>query len=167
MMKEKYPVMANAIVDDMNYVTEEDQKYLAELPPQLEMDIDGVKILFVHGSPRTNNEDILPGKPLEEIEEIISGTNADLILCGHTHVPCGYQTNNKQTVVNVGSVGRPMTPAPMACYAVIDLENGIFNIRHKFVDYDREKAAELVKNRSFEDADKLAELLINPVMRHV
>ena len=167
MMKEKYPVMANAIVDDMNYITDEDQKFLSELPPQTEMEIEGVKVLFVHGSPRANNEDILPNRELTEIEEIISGVDADLILCGHTHIPCGYQTNNKQTVVNVGSVGRPMTPTPLACYAVIDFEDGIFNIRHKFVDYDREKAAELVKNRSFEGADKLAELIINPVIRHI
>lgn len=167
MLKEKYPVMANAIVDDMNYVTEENQKYLQDLPAQLEADIEGVKVLFVHGSPRANNEDILPNKPLEEIEEIVEGVEADLILCGHTHIPCGYQTTNKQTVVNVGSVGRPMTPTPLACYAVIDFENGGFNIRHKFVDYDREKAAEQVRARSFEGADKLAELLINPVVRHV
>ena len=167
MMKEKYPVMANAIVDDMNYITDEDQKFLSELPPQTEMEIEGVKVLFVHGSPRANNEDILPNRELTEIEEIISGVDADLILCGHTHIPCGYQTNNKQTVVNVGSVGRPMTPTPLACYAVIDFENGIFNIRHKFVDYDREKAAEQLRARSFEGADKLAELLINPVIRHI
>lgn len=167
MMKEKYPVMANAIVDDMNYITDEDQKFLTELPPQTEMEIEGVKVLFVHGSPRANNEDILPNRELTEIEEIISGVDADLILCGHTHIPCGYQTNNKQTVVNVGSVGRPMTPTPLACYAVIDFENGIFNIRHKFVDYDREKAAEQLRVRSFEGADKLAELLINPVIRHI
>lgn len=167
MMKEKYPVMANAIVDDMNYITDEDQKFLTELPPQTEMEIEGVKVLFVHGSPRANNEDILPNRELTEIEEIISGVDADLILCGHTHIPCGYQTNNKQTVVNVGSVGRPMTPTPLACYAVIDFEDGIFNIRHKFVDYDREKAAEQLRVRSFEGADKLAELLINPVIRHI
>ena len=167
MMKEKYPVMANAIVDDMNYITDEDQKFLTELPPQTEMEIEGVKVLFVHGSPRANNEDILPNRELTEIEEIISGVDADLLLCGHTHIPCGYQTNNKQTVVNVGSVGRPMTPTPLACYAVIDFEDGIFNIRHKFVDYDREKAAEQLRVRSFEGADKLAELLINPVIRHI
>ncbi len=167
MLKEKYPVMANALVDDMNYVTDEDKEFLKNLPPLLEADIDGVKILLTHGSPRANNEDILPNRPLEEIEEIIAGTDVDLILCGHTHVPCGYQTTNKQTVVNVGSVGRPMTPTPLACYAVIDLENGVFNIRHKFVDYNREKAAEQVLARNFEGADKLAQLLINPVERHV
>ena len=167
MLKENYPVMANALVDDINYITEDDKKFLEELAPMIFADIDGVKILFVHGSPRANNENILPGRPLDEIEEIIADTEADLILCGHTHIPCGYQTNKKQTVVNVGSVGRPMTPSPLACYVVVDSENGIFNVRHKFVDYDREKASELVRARNFEGADQLAELLINPVNRHI
>ena len=166
-VKSKYPVMANALVDDINYITEDDKKFLEELAPMISADIDGVKILFVHGSPRANNENILPGRPLDEIEEIIADTEADLILCGHTHIPCGYQTNKKQTVVNVGSVGRPMTPSPLACYVVVDFENGIFNVRHKFVDYDREKASELVRARNFEGADQLAELLINPVNRHI
>ena len=67
---------------------------------------------------RANNEDILPEMPIEVVEEIIEGTDAKLILCGHTHVPCAYQTNKGQTVVNVGSVGRPMTPDPksLLCY---------------------------------------------------
>lgn len=167
MMKEKYPVMANAIVDDVNYVDEAGKDFLANLPPMLQMEIEGVKVLFVHGSPRANNEDILPNRPLSEIEEIIDGTDAALILCGHTHVPCGYQTNSMQTVVNVGSVGRPMTPTPLSCYAIIDFQDGTFNVKHKFVDYDREAAAEMVRKRGFDGADKLAELLINPVVRHV
>ena len=167
MMQDKYPIMANAIEDDVLFVDEETKEFLKNLPPQLEENIEGVSVLFVHGSPRRNNEDILPAKPLEEIEEIISDTDADLILCGHTHVPCGYQTTKNQTVVNVGSVGRPMTPTPLACYAVIDFDNGKFDIRHKFVEYDRETAANLVRIRNFEGADKLAQLLINPVERHV
>ena len=167
MMQDKYPIMANAIEDDVLFVDEETKEFLKNLPPQLEENIEGVNVLFVHGSPRRNNEDILPAKPLEEIEEIISDTDADLILCGHTHVPCGYQTTKNQTVVNVGSVGRPMTPTPLACYAVIDFDNDKFDIRHKFVEYDRETAANLVRIRNFEGADKLAQLLINPVERHV
>ncbi len=167
MMQEKYPVMANAIVDDVLFVDDVTKEFLANLPPQLNLEIEGVNVLLVHGSPRRNNEDILPGRALEEIEEIISDTDAELILCGHTHVPCGYQTNKNQTVVNVGSVGRPMTPTPLACYAVIDFEDGKFDIRHKFVDYDREAAANLVKIRNFEGAEKLAQLLINPIERHV
>ncbi len=167
MLKEKFPIMANAIVDDMYYVEEERREYLKDLPPMLQFEVEGVKVLLVHGSPRANNEDILPNMPLDKVEEIIADTDADLILCGHTHIPCGYQTTTKQTVVNVGSVGRPMTPSPMACYAIIDFNDGKFTVKHKFVDYDRELAAQILSIRTFEGADKLAQLLINPVVRHL
>lgn len=167
MLEERFPVMAKSIVDDIAQLSDEDIAYLNGLPPQVMLEVGGLNLHLVHGSPRANNEDIMPGMPIETIEEIISGTTADLILCGHTHTPCGYQTNSKQTVVNVGSVGRPMTPTPLACYAVLDIEDGRFSIKHKFVDYDRELAALLVRERQFEGADKLAELILNPVVRHV
>lgn len=165
--KNKFPVMAYALADDV-FVLEDDKKeYLRNLPPQMQLEIEGVNVLLVHGSPRRNNEDILPDMPLEKVEEIISDTQADLILCGHTHVPCGYQTNKKQTVVNAGSVGRPMTSNPDACYAVIDFQNGEFSIEHRFVNYDRETAAQIIKQRGFEGCDKLAQMILHPTQRHI
>lgn len=165
-MKDKFPVMACALVDDVCILENDKKEYLSTLPPQQELEIEGVKILMVHGSPRRNNEDILPGMPIQTVEEIVEGTDADLILCGHTHVPCGYQTNKKQTIVNAGSVGRPMTSNPEACYAIVDIENGKFSIKHRFVDYDRETAATLVKARGFEGCEVLAEMILHPTQRH-
>ena len=159
--------MANAIADDVLALDDSHRAFLENLPPQLSLDVEGCSVLLVHGSPRANNEDILPGMPLDVVEEIIEGTTEKLILCGHTHVPCGYQTNTNQTVVNVGSVGRPMTPQPKACYAIIDFSQGSFEIRHRFVDYDNVLAAQLVSQRSFVGADRLADLLLNPVERHI
>ena len=167
MMKANFPIMANAIVDDVAQLTDEDKEYLRNLPPSLLLEFDGVDTLLVHGSPRENNENIMPNMPIEQVEEILADTDANLILCGHTHIPCGYQTNKKQTVVNVGSVGRPMTQNPVACYAIVNFDNGNFEIKHKFVSYDKETAANIVKTRNFEGAEKLADLLINPVTRHV
>ena len=166
-MKDKFPVMANALLDDVKILDENSKEYLKNLPPQKELEIEGVNILMVHGSPRRNNEDILPDMPIKEIEEIIKDTKADLILCGHTHVPCGYQTSTKQTVVNVGSIGRPMTKNPEACYVVADFKNGSFSIEHRFVDYDRESAANIMKTRNFDGAEKLAEMILHPTERHV
>ena len=105
--------------------------------------------------------------PLKEIENMLAGTDADLIFCGHTHVPAGYQTNSKQTVVNVGSVGRPMTSEPKSCYVIADFQDGGFSIEHRFVDYDRETAAEIIRARGFEGADKLAGMILNPTSRHI
>ena len=165
-LSKTFPVMANALLDDVDIIEKDKKEFLAELPARKELMLEGVSVLMVHGSPRRNNEDILPNMKISEIQEIISGEIANLILCGHTHVPCGYQTLSAQTVVNVGSVGRPMTGTPKANYAIIDFDNGSFTVEHREVEYDYELAAEIIRQRQFEGADELADQLILPVLRH-
>ncbi len=166
-LEEHAPIMAQAIADDVSLLDDSYRAYLSNLPPQLSLDVEECSVLLVHGSPRKNDENIFPEMPLEEVEEIISGVSEKLILCGHTHVPCGYQTNSGQTVVNVGSVGRPMTEKPYACYAVIDFENGSFELKHRFVPYDNQLAASLMSARGFIGADRLADLILSPTERHI
>ena len=162
-----FPVMGHALADDVLFLSDDRKEFLKNLPAQKELEVDGVKVLLVHGSPRYNNEDILPDMPISEIEEIIKGVNADIIFCGHTHVPAGYQTNTKQTVVNVGSVGRPMTKEPKSCYCIADFKDGCFSLEHRFVDYDREKAAKIMSARNFDGAQKLADMILHPTSRHI
>lgn len=166
-VKKVFPIMANALADDILIIEDDKKNYLAKLPPQKSIELEGVKILMVHGSPRRNDENIMPNMLLTDIEEIIKGTTEDLILCGHTHIPAGYQTSSKQTVVNVGSVGRPMTPDAKACYVILNIENGGFEIEHRFLDYDREMAASILKLREFEGSKELSEILLNPTKRHL
>lgn len=166
-VKKVFPIMANALADDILIIEDDKKNYLAKLPPQKSIELEGVKILMVHGSPRRNDENIMPNMLLTDIEEIIKGTTEDLILCGHTHIPAGYQTSSKQTVVNVGSVGRPMTPDAKACYVILNIENGGFEIEHRFLDYDREMAASILKLREFEGNKELSEILLNPTKRHL
>ena len=166
-LEAQYPIMANAIADDVLALDDSHRAYLEGLPPQLSLDVEGCSVLLVHGSPRANNEDILPNMPIEIVEEIIEGTTEKLILCGHTHVPCAYQTNTGQTVVNVGSVGRPMTGVPKACYAVIEFDSGTFTVTHKEVDYDYETAAELMRARAFDGCDQISDQLLMPIVRHL
>ena len=166
LLKEKAPVMAEALKDDANILDDSGKVFLKNLPAQIEVVIEGVKFLLVHGSPRRNNEDILQDTPLSEVEKMLEGVNADVILCGHTHIPCGFQTSTKQTVVNDGSVGRPFTPEPKSCYLIVTVTNGKCVFEHRFVEYDNKKASEKIRQRSFEGAEKLAETLLNPERRH-
>ncbi len=167
-VKAAAPIMANALKNDAEIIPAELIKFLKNLPAQKELEIEGVKILLVHGSPRKNDENILPDLPIEKIEELVAGTGADVVFCGHTHIPCGYQTTKtQQTVVNTGSVGRPFTPNPQSCYVVAEFNDGKIDIMHKFVDYDRELASKILAKRDFEGADKLAQILILPEKRHM
>ena len=162
-----FPVMGHALADDVLFLSDYAKSFLKKLPAQKELEVEGVKVLLVHGSPRRNNEDILPDMPLEKVEEIIEGTDADLIFCGHTHVPAGYQTTKKQTVVNVGSVGRPMTPDAKSCYCIAEFNNGEFTLEHRLLDYNREEAAKIMQSRAFDGADKLAQMILHPTSRHI
>lgn len=166
-LQQKMPVMANALLDDNDIIEQDKKDFLKSLPPRKEMMVEGVSVLLVHGSPRRMNEDILPNMKLSEVQEMIEGEIADLILCGHTHVPCGYQTLTKQTIVNVGSVGRPMTGVPKACYAIIDFDNGSFSVTHKEIVYDCKTASELMRIREFEGCQQIADQLLIPLIRHM
>ena len=167
-LKEKgAPIMANALKEDFQILNEKQKEFLKNLPEQKLVDIEGFKVLLVHGSPRRNNEDILPNTPPKEVEEMVKDTEATIILCGHTHIPCGFQTLTKKTVINVGSVGRPFTEQPKSCYLILNIENGKFTIEHKFVKYDNQKSSDVLAKRTFKGADKLAKVLINPTERHM
>lgn len=166
MLRENNPVMANALQSDVTEISERQKDFLRNLPVKKEIEQDGIKILLVHGSPRKNNENIFPDLKLEEIEEMIKGTNANIIFCGHTHVPCGYQTNTNQTVVNTGSVGRPFSDEPKACYAVLEIENGAFTIKHNLVSYDVKTASKILSERNFDGCEKLAKMLLHASSRY-
>ncbi len=166
-LEAQYPVMANAIASDAEILDESYRAYLDNLPPQISENIEGCSVLFVHGSPRANNEDIFPNMPLEEVEEMLENTNEKLILCGHTHVPCGYQTNTGQTVVNVGSIGRPMTSDPLSCYCIVDFMDGSFELVHRYVPYDNHLAARLMSQRNFIGSDRISDMLLSPGQRHI
>ncbi len=166
LLEENNPIMAHALECDVTVVSEEQKIFLRDLPKQYMQEIDGLKILLVHGSPRKNNENIYPDLKIEEVEEMVAETDADIIFCGHTHVPCGYQTNSKQTVVNVGSVGRPFSEEPKSCYAILEINNKEFSIKHNLVDYDYKTAAKILNERNFDGADKLAKMLIHATSRY-
>lgn len=165
-LKEKAPVMAEALKNDVEILNPVQKSFLKNLPIQLEITEGGVKFLLVHGSPRKNNEDILPNTPMAEVEKMLADVKADVVLCGHTHLPCGFQTSKKQTVVNAGSIGRPFTPEPKSCYLTIIVNNGECLFEHHFVEYDKVRASNKLKQRSFRGADKLAGMLLDPKVRH-
>jgi len=160
-LKEKAPIMAEALKNNILEISEEQKNFLKNLPTQIELIESGVKFLLVHGSPRRNNEDISPNLKLEQIEEMLENVDADVILCGHTHLPCGYSLNSGKTVINVGSVGRSMTPDKNAVYLQLTIDkNGKFFSEHKIIKYDNEKVSRHILARGFKHCEDLAKMYV-------
>ena len=159
--KNKFPCMGYALEDDLKIIDEKYKDFVRNLPENRYIEINGLKIQLVHGSPRQQDENIYPNLALDDVEKMVENSNADLILCGHTHIPCGYSLNSGKTVVNVGSVGRSMTEDKMPYWAMLEInDNGKFQIEHKSVNYDNVKVSELIKNRNFRHSDDLAKMYI-------
>jgi predicted phosphodiesterase len=113
-------------------------EWLSDLPLELRMLLpDGTRLLGVHASPDSDEIPIYPSSSEAEIEGLLSGCGADLIVVGHTHIPLDVQVKDKR-VVNVGSVSIPVLPDPRASYVIIDADESGHEIQTRKVTYDRE-----------------------------
>ena len=162
---EKSVPMANALQYDMLFIRKENINYLRKLPitkmVTLKYKKKTLRIQLVHGSPRRQDENIYPYLTEKEVEEITSRSFADIIFCGHTHMPCGFVLNSGKHVVNVGSVGRSMIQAKMPVYAILKInDNGSFEIEHKFIEYDNREVSRIIANRGFIGSDELAKMFL-------
>lgn len=160
--------MKSAVKQCQKALRENQKNFLASLPEKKTVEIGKIKILLVHGSPRNINENINPDMDLDAIKKIINGYSENIIICGHTHLPVIYNTEN-QTVLNCGSVGRPFTDHPEASYSIIDypdLNSEEFKIFHKYIKYENHITANKLEKLNFEGSKWLAKIIINPAERN-
>ncbi len=155
------PLMAYALQQDIKEIKKENVEKLKTLKENKIVEIYGVKFMLCHGSPRRQDENILPDTPVNTVEDAVSNCGADVIVCGHTHIPCGFSLESGKTVVNAGSIGRPMSEDKTPCYLMITINpSGEFSFEHKKVKYDNKKVAKIIENRGFKRADEFAKLYI-------
>jgi predicted phosphodiesterase len=82
-------------------------QWLQTLPEQIELEVKGLgRVLFVHGSPRSDEEMLLRTASDERLAMILEDVEADVVVCGHTHMQFDRRFLDKR-VVNAGSIGLP------------------------------------------------------------
>jgi predicted phosphodiesterase len=120
------------------------------------------RALLVHGTPDADDEYLLeavdaqgvrPRRP-EEVGGMLSGIDATLVLCGHSHLARCVQVPGGPLVVNPGSVGLPAysdalpfphameAGSPLSRYALLEPAGDDWRVDFVAVPYDSEAAAE-------------------------
>ncbi len=159
--KEAYPCMGYSLEEDVKITDKKYLNFVRNLPEKKEVVVNGLKIELVHGSVRNQNENIYPNLKDDEVEAMVGDSSADLILCGHTHKPCGYSLKSSKVVINVGSIGRSMTEDKMPVYLWLTVDkNGKFVSEHRVVKYDNIKVSKHILSRGFKFAEDLAGMYI-------
>jgi predicted phosphodiesterase len=126
-----------------NAHTGEDHKaYLRNLPPQRPLQVGDYRVRLVHGSPRKINEYLFEDRPDASLERIMDGIDADVLVCGHTHLPYHKILPSGRHVINAGSVGKPKDRDPRAGYITLDASKGALKVDFIRVTYDVEAAAQ-------------------------
>ena len=76
-------------------------------PRTVEIDIDPLgRVLFCHATPRSETEIFTELTSDGRLRNILAGVEADLVVCGHTHMQFDRTIDNIR-VINSGSVGMP------------------------------------------------------------
>ena len=146
-------------------VTPETREYLASLPLTLQQD----NLCFVHGSPHSQHEYLLPDTSAFIAMERVLATGADTLFCGHTHVPYVRHLENShltlkaihpatnspshsptplaslKRIINAGSVGEPRHGRPNATYVIYNTDTQQAELREVEYDYTQTCAAILEK----------------------
>jgi putative phosphoesterase len=86
---------------------ERDRDFLDAFEDDVTVDILGLgRVLFCHGSPRSDDEIITSVTGERRLVSMIAGVNAMVVVCGHTHHQFVREVGGL-TIVNAGSVGLP------------------------------------------------------------
>ena len=126
------------------------ERAIASWPAMLRLEIDGLgRVVFAHATPRSDTEIFTERTPAARLEPIFDAADADVVVCGHTHLQFNRMVGRTR-VVNAGSVGMPFGDAG-AHWALLGPE-----VQLRCTPYDLERAAARIRSSSYPGAAEYA-----------
>lgn len=127
------------------HTTDDNKAYLRSLVEHIPLQLGDLKVLLVHGSPRKINEYLYEDRPDASFERIMDDIEADVLVCGHTHLPYHKVLADGRHIINAGSVGKPKDNNPDACYVVLSADGKQLSVDFIRTAYDVERAAQAIE----------------------
>jgi putative phosphoesterase len=132
-------------------IDREQRDFLASFEDTVAIDgVDGIgRVLFCHATPRNDTDIFSAETPEEDVRKLFGDVDADLVVCGHTHMQFDRRIGGLR-VVNAGSIGMPYG-VPGAYWAMLGPD-----VELRRTDYDRQAAAERIRMLSWPTAERFA-----------
>jgi putative phosphoesterase len=127
-----------------------DAELLVAWPSTLRMNISGIgEVLFCHATPQNPKDVFTQLTPEDKLVSIFAETDADVVVCGHTHMQFDRMIGRLR-VVNAGSVGMPFGD-PGAYWLLLGPEVELHRTK-----YDLEIAASRIRQTHYPEAQEFA-----------
>jgi putative phosphoesterase len=132
---------------------------LITLPAHLRLKLpSGTNVLGVHASPRADDgPGIEPGVPDEQLQELLAGADADVVIGGHTHFAADRLTGGIRAL-NPGSTGLPRT-CGAASWLLLEDGGDDLTVTHRSVPFDVEAVVTDLRRRRHPNADFVSSIL--------
>jgi putative phosphoesterase len=142
-----------------------DRDYIRTFEQLVELEAPGAtRVVAFHGSPRSFEDPILATTPEDELERMLNGVRAPILVGGHTHFQM-VRRHAESLVVNPGSVGlaflrqaEVMPIARWAEYAVLAVTDGGLALELRRRPYDIDALVRVIHESRMPHADWWAEL---------
>jgi putative phosphoesterase len=91
------------------------RRFLWGLPMTWEVTLDGVHVVVCHGTPRSDMDIIHPDHtPPSSLRRTLDRADADVLLCGHTHIPFTIHLDGTRLIACPGALGTCLSDEPRA-----------------------------------------------------
>jgi putative phosphoesterase len=131
---------------------------VAEWPLTLELDVEGLgEVLVCHATPTSDDPIYTRVTPDDELVAILGSVEADVVVCGHTHMQYDRRLSSGLRVVNPGSVGRAYEGRPGAFWALLGPD-----VEFRCTEYDVQAAVEAIRVLDAPVEERMLEDLLEP-----
>jgi putative phosphoesterase len=140
---------------------QEDIDYLEQLPVELHLTVEGVKIHAFHATPDSLFEIVMPGADDGTLKEkLMSAADVDVYICAHIHKPFIRYFEGK-TLLNIGSVGLPFDGMTKSSYAIVEVSAGRISTSIERVPFDSEEVIRRYEEGQYPNTEMMARVLRN------
>ena len=130
-------------------LTADERERLLSWPAAVTLEVDGLgQVVFCHASPHDDEGGLTEATTEEIAAPLIAGVEADLVVCGHTHMQFDRRVGGVR-VVNAGSVGMPFEGRRGAFWALLGPE-----VELRCTTYDVEAALPILLDAGWPAAER-------------
>lgn len=137
--------------------------FIKRLPFEYSLTLNGIKVLCVHGTPKSIIEAIDGSVSEDEIKEAINGVKEQVILCGHSHIPFIGELHDKK-IFNVGSVGNSLDGDNRISYGILDFSENEIKLVNRRISYPINEIIDIAVKNDFPLLDEYKNVILRASM---
>ncbi len=132
---------------------EEERAWMRSLPRRVDLDVGGVRLAVVHGTPERINAFVFPGNDAEVFERQVAASGAQGVVGGHCGVPFTRGVGAGGLWHNPGAIGMPANDGTArGWFSVVEPVAGGVRVHHRALRYDHAAAAGAMRSAGLPEA---------------